>query len=131
MSFFFASLQCTNFFTYRNVLEKVDFIFVFCSRIVSSCGKTAEWPFGSSLTSRQVSFGSTALAIARHLAASPRKDSQRWSGLVLGGRWCCGRTCPGLVKVIFCNLLFNLHFHHYYFNHRVLQPGHRLQSTES
>ena len=41
---------------------------MFCSRVVSSCGKTAEWPFGSSFgNSRQVPLG---LACDRHTLAS-------------------------------------------------------------
>ena len=41
---------------------------VFCSRVVSSCGKTAEWPFGSSFgNSRQVPLGFTC---DRHTLAS-------------------------------------------------------------
>ena len=43
-------------------------VFVFCSRVVSSCGKTAEWPFGSSFgNSRQVPLGFTC---DRHTLAS-------------------------------------------------------------
>ena len=95
---------------------------MFCSRVVSSYGKTAEWPFGSRFGSPVgIPSDLRALAIVRRLAVPLRKRSV--VSLLIGTRrWAAGRRgAPGpdpylyLLSICFPtspNLIFiNCHSH--------------------
>ena len=78
------------------LLFRYPLLIVFCSRVVSSYGKTAEWPFGSRFGSPVgIPLDLRALAIVRRLAVPLRKRSVVF--LLIGtGRWAAGRRgAPG------------------------------------
>ena len=77
---------------------------MFCSRVVSSCGKTAEWPFGSSFgNSRQVPLGFTC-AIPWDRSSSSQKALWCRGALRVGGvRWAVEVFLGLSLKLLFCN----------------------------